>query len=53
MKLYALFSKRGPPKNKGAPRQLPHLPHPISTSGYDVTQKYFLFIFILSLYLSS
>ena len=31
MKLYAVFS-RGPPKIEGRPRQLPHSPHPISTT---------------------
>ena len=33
MKLSAVFSKRGPPKIRGGPRQLPHLLHPISTTG--------------------
>ena len=39
MKLYAIFSRRGP-------RQLPHSPHPISTTGFGTrshpkTSSYF------------
>ena len=30
MKLYAIFSRRGP-------RQLPHSPHPISTTGFGTS----------------
>ena len=32
MKLYALFSRRGP-------RQLPHSPHPISTTGFGTSSR--------------
>ena len=32
MKLYAIFSRRGP-------RQLPHSPHPISTTGFGISSR--------------
>ena len=32
MKLYAIFSKR-------SPRKLPHLPHPISTTGFGTSSR--------------